>query len=151
MTHAIFMYGSNLDREQLKTRAKNWDLKAQKAYLPKHELRFNKRKQDKSAAANICPHPTRSVWGIIVKLNNEDLYEMDFREGHPKHYARKPHTVYTFDEQKAVEVDIYIAQPKFIDDTLHPSREYLQKIIDGGHFCGLPGDYLKAIEQQRLI
>ena len=57
----VFMYGSNLDSKLLKSRVYGWNGQFKRAFLPNHELRFNKLSKKWGVAANIVPHPTRKV------------------------------------------------------------------------------------------
>lgn len=141
----VFMYGSNLDSERLRSRIKNWNGKYQRAFLPGYELRFNKRLHRGGVAANVMPHSTRKVWGIIVELEADDLFSLDIYEGHPLHYKRQKCAVYLEDE-RIINTQVYIACPEHIIEAQLPSYQYLEYIIKGGKNCDLPLDYLQAIE-----
>ncbi|MFB2891353.1 gamma-glutamylcyclotransferase family protein [Aerosakkonemataceae cyanobacterium BLCC-F50] len=141
----VFMYGSNLDCDRLRSRIKNWDGKYLRAVLPGYELRFNKRLKIGGVAANVMPHSTRKVWGIIVELETDDLNCLDQREGYPSHYNRHECVVYTENLRK-INAQVYIACPEHITEGQLPSYEYLEYIIKGGNNCGLPYDYVQAIK-----
>ena len=150
--HLIFMYGSNLDSGLLLLRVPSWNGHFQPAVLLNHELRFNKLSKKWGVAANIVPHPTGKVWGILVVLDDRDLMLMDKNEGyrypyHDKrnHYKRKQVDVF-LENADRVNAYIYIAHPKRIIEGQLPSYEYLGYIIRGAKMCGLPSDYISAIE-----
>ena len=142
--YSVFMYGSNLDRQRLQSRAPSWDGSYCKAFLPQRELRFNKRSRKYIVAANIVPHPTRCVWGIVVTLSTEDLQAMDGYEGCPTNYIRiwaSPQ----LDDGTIAKTYTYQAIPEMILEGKYPTPDYLSHIIEGASLCGLPEDYISAI------
>lgn len=140
------MYGSNLDRERLLNRVRSWNGQFQKAYLPNYELRFNKRLSKGGVAANIILHPTRKVWGITVELSNNDLKKMDRYEGHPYHYERQQLKLF-LENGREILAYVYIAQPEYILEGKKPSLDYFKYVINGARNCGLPPEYVRAIEK----
>jgi gamma-glutamylcyclotransferase (GGCT)/AIG2-like uncharacterized protein YtfP len=143
--HQVFMYGSNLDRERLSSRIPNWNGQFRRAFLPGHELRFNKNSQYFGVAANIMPHLNRQVWGILVEFDERDLELMDEYEGCPHHYERKQvNLVIEFGDRTLAHV--YIAHQQKIISEMLPHPEYLEYVIRGGLECNLPKDYINAIE-----
>lgn len=150
--HQIFMYGSNLNLELLLKRIPTWNSPFQLAFLPNHEVRFNKLSKNWIVAANIVPHQTRKVRGILVKFNDNELALMDKNEHylysyHDKrnHYKRKQVDVFLENDER-VNASIYIAHPKRIAEGQLPSSDYLGYIIRGAKMCGLPSNYINAIE-----
>lgn len=141
----VFMYGSNLDSERRRSRTPGCNGQFKPAFLPNHELRFNKRLQKGGVAANVVPHQTRKVRGIIVELDDYHLEAMDRYEGHPYHYERKKKDLF-YENGSQVSAYIYIAHPQRIIEEKLPSYEYLGYIIRGAKMCGLPLDYINAIE-----
>ena len=142
----VFMYGSNLDRERLLNRVLSWNGQFQKAYLTGYELRFNKRLRRGGVAANIILHPTRRVWGITIELSNDDLKKMDRYEGHPYHYERQQLKLF-LENGRETSAYVYIAQPEHILEGKKPSLNYFQYVINGAINCGLPLEYVRAIEK----
>jgi hypothetical protein len=148
--HPLFMYGSNLDPQRLRDRAPDWNGHYQLANLQGHELRFHKRSERYGAAANVVPHSTRQVWGIVVELTAADLAQMDrFESCHepPKQYDRCSIDVQLVDSPngRQCSVEAYIARPDWILEGLRPTREYLQYVLAGAHHYGFPADYIEAI------
>ncbi|MBP0016256.1 MAG: gamma-glutamylcyclotransferase [Cyanobacteria bacterium SBLK] len=142
--HPVFMYGSNLHPLRLQSRAPSWDGNYTRAFLSDRELRFNKRSRKYIVAANIIPHPTRRVWGIIVNLNSDDLQAMDGYEGCPTNYNRiwaSP----CLEGGEIVKTHTYQAHPDTILEGKHPTPNYLQYVLEGARLCGLPEDYINAI------
>ena len=141
------MYGSNLHLPRLQERAPEWDGRFQLGQLPHYELRFHKRSCHYRVAASIAPHTTRSVWGIVIELNSRDLNRMDRYESlHliPKQYDRHTVTIRLSNRVERV-VQTYIAEPEFVVEGLLPTSDYLNYLLQGGRYCGLPLDYLQAI------
>lgn len=141
----VFMYGSNLYLERLRSRASNWNGQFKKGFIPSYALHFNKQLSKGGVAANIMSHSTRKVWGILVELNNDDLKAMDRYEGHPNHYERKKLNLFS-ENNSQVNAYTYIAHSRYIIKEQVPSFEYLNYIIKGAEMCGLPSDYISAIE-----
>lgn len=138
------MYGSNLNRQRLQSRVPSWSGEYARAVLPERELRFNKRSRKYIVAANIVPHPTRSVWGIVIDLNAEDLQAMDGYEGCPTNYNRiwvSPQ----LEGGEIVKTYTYQAHPDKILEGKHPTPDYLHYVLTGARFCGLPENYVSAI------
>ena len=141
----VFMYGSNLNLKRLHSRASGWNGQFIRAFIPSYALHFNKQLSKGGVAANIMSHPTRKVWGILVELNDDDLEKMDMHEGHPNHYERKKLDLFS-ENSSHVSAYIYTAHPKCIVKGQLPRSEYLGHIIKGAKMCGLPSDYINAIE-----
>ena len=144
--HKVFMYGSNLCPNRLHSRIRNWDGYYQLASLPKHELCFNMSDEQLRVGANIMPHPTRKVQGIIIGLDENELKEMDKYEGYPYVYNRVELEVETVYNHKT-NVFAYIAQKKWLKDPLLPTSDYLSYILKGASIYKFPKNYIDAIEK----
>lgn len=148
MTHPVFMYGSNLDPQRLSDRAPEWDGTSQQARLPNYELRFHKRSERYRVAANVIPHPTRSVWGVVVHLSDRDLMRMDRYEGcdrEPPDYHRRVVTV-TLSDRGSQDVSIYTANPVWIVEGLQPSGAYVNHVVRGARWHDLPAAYVSQLQ-----
>ncbi|MBF2005276.1 MAG: gamma-glutamylcyclotransferase [Chlorogloeopsis fritschii C42_A2020_084] len=148
--HHVFAYGSNLNPMRLRSRIQNWDGSYQLASLPGYELRFNMFAEQQRVGANIVPHPTRHVRGIIIQLDEIDLFELDKYEGHPILYQRVEVKV-NLDNTSRMNAYTYVAQPQWITEGLLPTVDYLEHIINGASVCGLPADYIQAIQKLGTI
>lgn len=142
--HRVFSYGSNLDPERFRSRVRYWNGKYQLARLPGYELRFNKRSLKYGVAANVVPHPTRQVRGILVDLNDADLQAIDICEGYPTNYNRVA-TKFWLEDSSEAEGYVYMATPEWIQDGSFPSADYLGYVRRGAIASGLPADYIEAI------
>lgn len=143
---SVFMYGSNLDPKRLSKRIISWDGSYERASLLNHELRFNMFAEQKRIGANIVPHSTRKVHGIIVSFHKDELHQMDGYEGYPYLYNRAKFELET-ENNFIVEAYTYFAQSEWLTEDLLPDEKYLKCIIDGACLCGLPDNYIKAIEK----
>jgi gamma-glutamylcyclotransferase (GGCT)/AIG2-like uncharacterized protein YtfP len=144
--YRLFAYGSNLYPQRLRSRLRHWNGRFQLAALPNHELRFNKRSLKYVAAANVVPHPTRQVRGILIEVNDADLQAMDKCEGYPVYYDRI-WTGFRLADGSHVEGYVYRATPEWVEEGKRPIREYLDYVTRGASACGLPPDYIRAIAQ----
>lgn len=142
--HRVFAYGSNLDPQRFQFRARNWNGCYQLGSLLGYELRFNKRSLNYGVAANVVPHPTRRVWGIVVELNDADLEAIDRCEGYPTNYNRVPRQFLLADNSE-VEGYVYMATSAWIVEGKYPNSEYLGYVTRGAIACGLPENYIQAI------
>lgn len=142
------MYGSNLDPQRLRDRAPDWDGTSQRGRLPQHELRFHKRSERYRVAANVVPHLTRSVWGVVVSLSDRDLFRMDGFEGcdrQPPGYYRRLVTVDLGDRGRR-RVSIYTANPIWIAEGIRPSQDYVRHVIVGAQWHDLPSAYIRSLQ-----
>ncbi|MEO1133793.1 MAG: gamma-glutamylcyclotransferase family protein [Cyanobacteria bacterium J06639_1] len=147
-SHPVFAYGSNLDPQRLGDRAPDWDGTSQRAYLPEHELRFHKRSERYRVAANVVPHPTRSVWGAVVDLSDRDLIRMDGFEGcdrDPPGYYRRLVKV-KLGDRGWQDVFIYTANPIWIVEGRLPAPDYVQHVLRGARWHDLPSAYIGHLE-----
>lgn len=144
----VFMYGSNLNSELLKSRVYGWDGHFKRAFIPNYQLRFNKLSKNWGVAANIVPHPTRKVWGILVVLDDRALIFMDKNECYlypdgdkRNHYERKQVDIF-LENGDRVNAYVYVAHHRRIVERLLPSSNYCTYVTEGAKNCGLPLDYI---------
>lgn len=83
-----FAYGSNMNREQMLTRCPS-STKIGIACLLDHKIAFTRfSAKRESAVADILVSPGDEVWGILYKITQNDLAELDKKEGAPNIYRR---------------------------------------------------------------
>jgi len=140
-----FAYGSNLkvERKQARTGPIREALIAR---LPDFRFAFNKRGKDGSGKANILPTAGSEVWGIVYRISAEGLSKLDRFEGVPDHYTREDLVVVLESGEKITAVT-YTARPHRIEEGLKPTPDYLELILEGAKHHGLPGWYIKKIEE----
>jgi cation transport regulator ChaC len=141
-----FAYGSNLATDQKEHRTGSIR-EAKRARLDGYRLAFNKRGSDGTGKANIVPDSGRTVWGVVYRMSPAALAKMDKYEGVAGgHYSRRAVRVRceSGDDRDAVT---YVAGHAFLDDSLTPAQNYLQKILQGARGHHLPEDYIREIEE----
>lgn len=141
-----FAYGSNLCTAQKKRRIGTVPT-AEVAELRGYRLVFNKRSNDGTGKANVVPDPHRSVWGVIYRCTEADIERLDFYEGVKwGHYRHEFVRVITSTGQ-AITALTYVAGEDFIDETLWPSADYLETILQGAKEHGFPVEYVAELWQ----
>ncbi len=139
-----FAYGSNMYSNKLSERIGEKNIKEEKvAVLKNYRLVFNK-KCRLGACANIVPMEGEEVWGVLYKIPEEKLSILDRYEGYPKHYSRKIVEVETVDGER-VKAWTYIANPKYVNNKIKPSGEYLKYVVAGAVEHNLPLWYILYI------
>jgi gamma-glutamylcyclotransferase len=117
-------------------------LAEQPARLENHELVFNKKSRGGVAGANIRNSNGSTVYGVLYKINESALRNMDRFEGAPLHYRRIEIAV-TDAAGKKIPAQVYIATK--VEKGLRPQMHYLQTILDGAIEHGLPAEYIAEI------
>jgi len=137
-----FAYGSNMSRAQMKSRA-GQIFEEQPGKLENHEMLFNKKARGRSATANIRPAQGKTVHGVLYKIPESALRNLDRFEGVPEHYRRIEVTATDGNGRKAAAY-AYIATK--VEKGLRPAAHYLQTILGGAAEHGLPADYIAEIK-----
>ena len=88
----------------------------------------------KDPVSNVVESPDEIVWGGIFKINKDNLAALDCYEGYHKSYDRREATIED-DEGNRLKAFLYCRVSR---DHGRPSRDYLNKIIEGARDCGLP-------------
>lgn len=134
--HWYFAYGSNMMLSRMFER-KAFFTQRIKAYLPKHQLVFNKAAKGSSdeGYANIVQAEQQTTLGILYEIDDHGLRELDKREGvATQHYKRI--TMAVESEIGMVEAQVYIAHPSKIGTGLRPSAQYIGYLHGGVEFYG---------------
>jgi len=137
-----FAYGSNMNRAQMKSRAREI-FEEQQGRLENYEMVFNKKARGGSATANIRPAPGKTVHGVLYKILESALRPLDRFEGVPEHYRRIEVTVIGPAGNK-VAAQAYIATK--VEKGLRPAPHYLQVILEGAGEHALPSGYIEQIK-----
>jgi len=143
-----FAYGSNLDPVQWRDRCPRSPFVAV-GRITGHRLAFPRRSPIRNCAvASIVPQAGEVVWGVLYRMDEEDLAALDRREGHypdrpaESRYLRAPVTV-TRAEGASVDAFTYVAVPS--PDPGLPSAAYLRHLVDGARHHRLPEAYISAL------
>ncbi len=144
-TYNVFMYGSNMDKDRLDKRFKYKFVPTEKerkfgidpnniksydiACLTKYKLMFNKIGIDGTAKANIkfTGDDNDCVWGVIYKMNNKQITELD------KHEIGYNKQTIQLDSKNHNNCNalVYIADPEFIDNNLPILQKYYDYCLNG--------------------
>lgn len=140
-----FAYGSNMSTARLEARVGPVSFRAV-ATLQGHALRFNKRSKDGSGKANVVPVAGEGVLGVVFELTDRQLGKLDDFEGG---YLRK--RLATHVEKVTHAAWVYLAEDHAVDDSLLPTRDYLELLLDGARANGFPPHYLASLEATRTL
>jgi hypothetical protein len=145
--HLFFAYGSNMNPGQISSRCFKPEACAV-ARLPGHELSFYgaSRRWD-GGEATITPKAEEDVWGVVYKLTLTDSERLDswqdVRLDGTGAYFHYP-TVVTDAEGNEYPVLLY---KRFLSgETSSPSEEYMETVIAGALFHGLPSVYVESLK-----
>lgn len=109
--------------------------------LKGYHLTFDEKqaKDPNGGVANLCKSPDGEVWGAVYHM-----------ESTPKGLAGGEVRIRIPVEGAAgtMCVETYVLGPHV---TLFPSRQYLQKMVDGGQFFGFPQKYLRQVSAMPTI
>jgi len=88
--------------------------------------------------ANVIPQAGGEVWGSLWQVDDKIMNELDQVEGYPNFYDRK--TVPVSCNGKRYVAEVYTMTPEsreWLEGT-HPSRKYVQRLVNGYRHAGLP-------------
>jgi len=143
-----FAFGSNMDPDRIKLRLEEFPQitklipQAKRVRLPGYRFAFNKYSTiDHTGKANIVNDDKFEVWGVLFRIN-EDALEIlkDIEKGYNDTILK----VFS-DENEKYDAVTFIA--KKIQNSLKPTPEYLQLILDGARHYKLPPEYIASIEE----
>ncbi|MFT4605360.1 MAG: hypothetical protein ACI9W4_002099 [Rhodothermales bacterium] len=142
-----FAYGSNMSTARLRGRTPS-ALPLARASLQGWELAINKRGLDGTGKCNIVPVVGAAVHGVLFQLRKEELADLDRAEdGRRGGYRRVP--ILPEIDGNPIPADTYIASAGFIDNSLHPSSEYKQFVVEGAEEHGLPTAYQDRLRNMK--
>lgn len=128
MSYHYFAYGSNASESQMRARCPQSQLICT-AFLKDYELcfpRFGKKRKCGVASVEKCENSF--VWGVIYKITEEDISELDKHEGFPDSYEKINVDVISVPAQSVLSAYTYVGIPQ--TGIYKPSKEYIQLIID---------------------
>lgn len=147
MTFDYFAYGSNLHPARLAERTPSCRAIGA-ATLVGYTLRFHKRSKaagDMSGKCDAWATGRRDdvVHGAIYRIHRRDLPALDAAEGNGRGYERV--TIQAFSPGRRYDVQVYVAQPGWIDAALKPYDWYLEFVVRGAGHHGLPDAYRRGL------
>ncbi len=94
------------------------------------------------ATGNIKPCPGKVVWGVLFEVSEEESKVVDRYEGVPNNYNRQEVVVCSLgaDDYK---VQVYLRTGR---EAGKPSQKYLDILLEGAKYFGLPADYIANLE-----
>ncbi len=141
-----FAYGSNLNWNQIKGRCPSTEFFAV-AKLKGHRLAFTRKSERRGGgSADAVPEPGCSVWGIIYRMDENEITALDEAEDYvpgraQNGYTRQQCYVYADgNEEKPILVSLYFAEKQ--ESPPLPSAAYKQLIVEGAKYWRLPQEYI---------
>lgn len=139
-----FAYGANMSPQRLRARVPG--AKADGVYtLPGHELRMHKVGRDGSAKADafFTGNPYHFIHGVLYTIDEEEKVYLDRAEGLGNGYEEKTVVLYG---QGDLVVRGFLYYATHIDTDLLPFDWYLEHIVNGAKYVGLPESYIRKIQ-----
>jgi len=162
MSLYYFAFGSNMDKQQMEDRKKEFEEKhkgimkveftdRQKGIMKDWKLIFNKINVKRKGAgyANIEPEIGSIVEGIIYKVNDGAIKMLDWYEGVRFDSYRQKEMLVENERNKSINCIVYIANPKKTDNSLKQEDDYLKHLLAGKEF--LSENYYSWLEQTPTI
>ena len=146
--HLYFMYGSNMNNEQIHERCSRPEVFAA-ARLPDHRISFHgyTRIWD-GAEETVLPCVGEDTWGVVYKLTFSDAEKLDMMQdvrmdgaGRYFHYP-----VIVFDAVGR-RLPALTYKKDIVNAPALPSAEYVEHIISGALFHGLPDEYVANLKR----
>jgi hypothetical protein len=146
-----FAYGSNLNPAQMYERCP-LHRTIGVAHLRNHRLVFPRFSPvRRCATAGLVETAGDNVWGVLYQLADEDIPVLHFHEGYDpdvpvqkNRYALRQFNVMLIGSPRPEAAMSYVALPDGTDEL--PSRAYLDTILDGARYHGLPKAWLVYLE-----
>lgn len=140
-----FAYGSNMDSNRLECRVGRGGVEWAIGVVHGWDLVFNKVANDGSGYANIRPGEQGILYGVLYLLSEQELQNLDCREGVPKHYKRVRLPVQT--EEGTIEAIAYMAVESKVREGLKPRCDYLEHLVRGAKEHNLPQNYIRQLSE----
>jgi gamma-glutamylcyclotransferase (GGCT)/AIG2-like uncharacterized protein YtfP len=143
-----FAYGSNLSLDQMTTRCRN-PVIAGPGVLKNYRLGFTVSSSGWGCGvADIVPAEGKEVWGLIYRLEEQDLRALDRYEGHPNFYKRVALEVLDSERNLIIATSYEVVKK---EDFHPPSSEYLGIIKDAAEKYSFPFEYIRFLDSIRTI
>ncbi len=144
MTTPVFLYGSNLNLDDLNhwaesrcgTQVRLTPL--QRVWLPDHRLSFGYHSQSRRGGAlDVVPDIGHAVPGLLCLADDAALAVLDRKEGHPRFYRRTSVVVQT-EEGRVVPALTWTVVPTRRVPHVSPTADYREIVLEGYRRWGLP-------------
>ena len=149
-----FAYGPDLNPAQMMQRSPG-HRSLGVARLDDHWISFSRYSpSDRSATISIVENQGSTVWGALYEVPEEDVpilnhihgFDPDRQAGLNEHVAQKV-SIHRLGHSQPIAVSTYVAVPD--DGKTLPSPDYIELILDGARYHGLPRAYLAALQAIR--
>jgi gamma-glutamylcyclotransferase (GGCT)/AIG2-like uncharacterized protein YtfP len=136
-----FAYGSNLDIEQMQRRCPSSRFVC-RARLVRHRVTFPLPCESwGGGVAGIDPDPNRDVHGVVYVMTQADLGPLDRYENVAGGDYERREVEVVAESGESMRVWTYFCLPA-PDRCPPPSRRYLEAILRGARYHGLPESYI---------
>jgi len=147
-----FAYGANMNAAQMAERCSRPVVFAV-AKLPGHRIGFHGRSEVWDGALETAvPAPGHDLWGVVYELTFMDLQRLDewqdARLDGGGNYFHYPAQV-TDAAGGALTALLY--KKDLLGPARAPSREYLERIVQGATARGLPADYVESLRRTASV
>lgn len=146
--HLYFMYGSNMNDEQIHSRCSRPEVLAV-ARLPDHRISFHGyvRTWD-SGEETVIPCVGEDIWGVIYKLSFFDAEKLDawqdVRMDGAGRYFHYPVDVFDISGRR---FPVLTYKKDVLNEPTLPSAEYIEHIVSGAVFHGIKADYVEKLQE----
>lgn len=140
----VFAYGSNMDQYQIHKRCPGAKIVG-RAQLSDFELRYTLYSDVRAGGVADTFHaPGEKMWGIVYRLNDSDLNNLDEIECGKGHYKRVERKV-LMDDNTCKQVWCYDVNDKNPD--ICPTAIYEWLVYSGAYMLNAPNSYLQHIRK----
>lgn len=151
MTIDVFSYGSNMCLERIRDRVPSADVVGC-GHVVGRRLAFHKVGVDGSAKADAfhSADPTHRIFGVIMRIARKEKPVLDEYESLGIGYDEERVNV-TLHNGDSHQAWVYVARREMIDPTLKPFCWYREFVLAGARQHGLPGEYVRELEQHDFV
>lgn len=150
-----FAYGSNMLEARLKDRPRVPSASCiGVGMLRGYRICFHKKGMDGSAKCNALETGQLDdvVYGVVFHIPDADVILLDKVEGVSSGgYSRRLVNIAMFNNSREQSVDCYIANEKFIDDSLLPFEWYKAMVVAGAIEHNLPEEYVQLLREHQSL
>ncbi len=128
-----FGYGSNLNQEFLRQYCPSAEF-IMKAYLPNYEIQFrfwSEKRNGGGGISTIIEIPGELVHGVIYKVLEDELLELDILESVPQGFYKREAFLVLGEDGKWHQVDLYRVKDPM--GPFSPARSYVEQMLTGGN------------------
>ena len=143
-----FVYGSNMNNEQIHSRCLNPEAFAI-ARLSNHKISFfGYSKTWDGGEESVIREPGEDIWGVIYKLSFSDADRLDAwqdirLDGNGSHFLYPTDVV----DMEGKKYPVLLIKKDILGSPEKPTEEYLNYIVSGALFHALPSGYIEKLKK----